>query len=67
MITKAGAKAGVKPTPKDVVSAGAHMAKEEGQDPKEAAKKMTSEIMKDGKKVKDASSGKNNETVVKPG
>tara|TARA_B110000285_G_scaffold204689_1_gene241847 strand:+ start:211 stop:405 length:195 start_codon:yes stop_codon:yes gene_type:complete len=40
-ITKAGAKAGIKPGPKNIVSATAHMAHHAGHDPKKAALKAT--------------------------
>ena len=43
-ITKAGAKAGIKPGPKNIVSATAHMAKDAGHDPKKAAIKATKKI-----------------------
>jgi GTP cyclohydrolase I len=43
-ITKAAAKAGIKPGPKNIVSASAHMAKDAGHDPKKAAVKATKKI-----------------------
>jgi hypothetical protein len=44
-IAKAGGKAGIKPGPKNVVAATAHMAKDAGHDPKKAAIKATKKIV----------------------
>ena len=50
-IAKAGGKAGIKPGPKNVVSATAHMAKEAGHSPKKAAAKATKKIVDKSKKA----------------
>ena len=44
-IAEAGAHAGIKPGPKNVVAATAHMAHHAGHDPKKAASKATKKIM----------------------
>jgi hypothetical protein len=50
-IAKAGGKAGIKPGPKNVVSATAHMAKEAGHNPKKAAAKAANKIVTKAKKA----------------